>query len=488
LGLIQENRRLNTEEVRTGQTRLLSAPLQVNIELTGICNVDPPCLFCSGKNFGHNYRPLDPAYLDNYSYVLDRCERVNEDSFGEPLSHPGLVELAERVTAQGQAFSFVTNGLLLTPAKADKLAACGLRLGFHVSFNAATEDTFYKLTGKSFARVVENVRYYGRIYRERNGGAAPDLILTFIVMKINRHEVHDFLCLTRELGARALLASLHDRPSVPLGHFGYDFVYEEEMLPYAQLLQVGEEALALSRELGIDCVLQWDAARDSAIRGFSEPGVATPCLIPWRFLFIQEHTAKVFACPYHRHPYGDLKTATLEEIWNSEAAQEMRRSLARGEIPKYCLEDSAGCPLVMEARNQPPSEVSDHITMGENDFDHLTAGWHSLERVPDPIRWTSKASDFLLRVEGRELLFVEATIWGKGTDVLGRIEVAGQDLGGFRVTCGRWYLLACRLPPALAGPVVQGRIFTQETWVPAEEGLGADTRQLGIAVRGIWTA
>jgi len=491
MSLIEENRRLNTAEVRSGQTRLSSAPLQVNVELTGVCNIDPPCLFCSGKNFGHNYRPLDPAYLEKYSHVLDCCEHVNEDSFGEPMSHPALVELAQRFTANGQVFSFVTNGLLLTRTKADQLAACGPRLGMHVSFNASTEDTFYKLTGKSFSRVVENVRYYADTYRRQNGGAAPDLILTFIVMRINRHEVPDFLRLTRELGARALLAPLHDRPSVPLGHFGYDFVYEDEMLPYPELLQAGEEALGLSRQLGIDCVLQWDAARDSAIRGFAEPGVATPCLIPWRFLFIQEHTEKVFACPYHRHPYGDLQTATLEEIWNSETAQDLRRSLSSGDIPKYCLDHSAGCPLVMEARSRPAHEIDDHVTMGENDFQHLTAGWHHLEHVPEPIRWTSGTSEFLLRAVGGQQLFVEAILWGEEAaerSVHGRIEVDGMDLGCFHLTSGPWDLLAFLLPPTVAGPVIRGRILTEQTWVPAQEGLGADTRQLGIAVRRIWVA
>lgn len=499
MGLVEENRRLNTEEVKSGRTRLLSAPLQVNIELTGICNIDPPCLFCSGKNFGHNYRPLDPAYLERYSRLLDRCEHINEDSFGEPLSHPGLVELARRVTGRGQVFSFVTNGLLLTRAKADQLAACGGKLGMHVSFNASTEETFYKLTGKSFSRLVENVAYYRKTYRELNNGDAPNLILTFIVMKINRHEVADFLRLTRELGARALLASLHDRPSVPLGHFGYDFVYEDEMLPYPELLQAGQEALALSRQLGIDCVLQWDAARDSAIQGFSEPGVATPCLIPWRFLFIQEHSSKVFACPYHRHPYGDLRTASLEEIWNGETAQGMRRELANGEIPKHCLDNSASCPLVMAARNQPPPGMDDHITMGENDFHHLTAGWHPLERIPDPIRWTSGASSFRLRLGGGRRLFVEAIHWRKkkkearwfwrdrsGARVRCRVEVEGRDLGGAWAESGRWNLLTFVLPRSLAGQIVQGRILAEPAWVPADEGLGADTRRLGVAVRRIW--
>lgn len=490
MSLVDENRRLNTEEVRAGATRLSSAPLQVNIELTGVCNIDPPCLFCSGKNFGHNYRPLDVTYLDKYAHLLDRCEHVNEDSFGEPLSHAGLIELAQRFTANGQVFSFVTNGLLLTPTRADQLAACGRKLGMHVSFNAATEETFFKLTGKSFRRVVENVRYYVETYRKQNGGAAPDLILTFIVMKINRHEVEDFLRLVHELGARALLAPLHDRPSVPLGNFGYTFVYEDEMLPYDDLLRVGEEATALADRLGIRCLLQWNAERDSAIRGFAEPGVSTPCLIPWRFLFIQEHSGKVFGCPYHRNPHGDLAKASLAEIWNGDTAQEMRRSLASGEVPKYCCDHSAGCPLVMAARHHGAAgEIEDSIVMGDNDFSHLAAGWYPLEHVPEAIRWTSKAADFRLRTAGKRWLYLDASVWGEHAakrPIRGAVELGGRRLGRFKLLSGRPRIMAFPLPAGLAGPVAQGRITTEKTWMPAEVGLGKDTRQLGIAVRRIW--
>jgi Fe-coproporphyrin III synthase len=489
MDLVQQNRLLNTEEVRSGETRLRSAPLQVNVELTGICNVNPPCVFCSGKNFGHSYGPLDVSYLESYSSLLERCEHVNEDSFGEPLGHPALVELARRFTTNGQVFSFVTNGLLLTKDRADQLAALGPKLGVHVSLNASTEGTFYKLTGKRFSRVVENVRYYVQSYKQHNLGATPDLILTFIVMKINRAEVADFLRLTSALGApRALLAPLHDRPSQPIGHFGYDFVYEDEMLPYGELVRVGREATRLARELGIECLLQWDAARDSAIRGFSEPGVGMPCLVPWRFLFIQEHAKKVFACPYHRLPHGDLEGATLEEIWNGDTAQQMRRSLARGEIPGYCLDCSAACPLVLAAHERPLGDVEPTITMGENDVGHLTAGWYPLERVPEAIRWTSKAAGFLIRVDGGDLLQIEAISWRRGPaaeSVCGRVELAERSLGPFRLMNDGWNLLSFRVPPGREGRVAEGRILTDDTWVPARAGVGGDTRQLGIAVRRI---
>jgi MoaA/NifB/PqqE/SkfB family radical SAM enzyme len=492
--LVDGNRKLNEAEVRAGRVRLASAPLQVNIELTGVCNINPPCVFCSGKNFGHNYKALDAAHLDKYSSFLERCEHVNEDSFGEPLSHPGLVATARRFIANGQRFSFVTNGLLLSRDKAEALAALGPKLGMHVSFNAASGDTFYKLTGKSFDLVVENVRYYSAAYARHNAGAAPDLILTFIVMKINRHEVGPFLRLARELRGRALLASLHDRPSVPLGHFGYDFVYEDEMLPYPELQQVGREATMLAAELGVECVLQWDAAHDSAIRGFAEPGVATPCLIPWRFLFVQEHTRKVFACPYHRNPYGDVARTPLEEIWNGPAALELRESLVRGQIPKYCLDDAAGCPLVMAARQarlSPGPEALDAIEssviVGQNDFAHLVSGWHALEHVPYPVRWTSEASEFLIRTAGRQELCIEAVALGRKR-AQGRVEMEGQPVGTFEVDDSGWQKLRFRLPSAAAkGPVQRGRILTDSPWIPASAGVGSDTRRLGIAVRRIWT-
>lgn len=484
--LVEANRALNAAEVRGRRLRLSSAPLQVNFELIGVCNVNPPCVFCTGKNFRHNYAPLDPAYLDKYASFLERCEKVNEDSFGEPLMHPALVPTARRFIANGQRFSFVTNGLLLSGEKAEALAALGPKLGMHVSFNAAGADTFHKLTGKAFAPLVENVRRYVQAYARLHGGAAPDLILTFIVMKVNRHEVADFLRLVRDLRARALLASLHDRPSVPLGRFGYEFVYADEMLPYPELVRIGREAAALAAELGVECVLQWDATRDSAIRGFAEPGVSTPCLVPWRYVFVQEHTQKVFACPYHRNPYGDLRQSSLDEIWNGPPAVSLRASLARGEVPKYCLDDGAGCPLVMAARQADDvAAIEPSVVIGENDFRHLVSGWHALEHVPYAVRWTSDVAEFVIRTGGRQELCIEAVALGRKS-VKGRVEMDGRDLGRFDVDDRGWRTLRFRLASSSSGAVGRGRIVTENPWVPASSGVGADTRRLGIAVRRIW--
>ena len=511
MNLPEANRALNVTEVRAGRTTLRSTPLQMNVELTGVCNINPPCVFCSGKNVGYNYPPMDAAYLERYASYLERCERVNEDSFGEPLSHPQLIEVARRFTRSGQRFSLVSNGLLLTRDVAEAFTELGPALGLHVSLNAATAQTFHKLTGKRFDLVVENVRTFVDIYGKRHG-TAPDLTLTFIVMRMNRHEVSDFLHLAKELGTVALLAPLHERPSKPLGYFGYEFVYEREMLSFEELRTIGAEAQPLAKSLGLTVHLQWEVSADSALRSFSEPDVAIPCLIPWRYLHIQQHSQKVYACPYHKRPLGDLTRSSLADIWNGDEAIELRQSLSAGTIPKFCWNNSASCPLIYKARHDGFTDpATADITMGENDHCHLDEGWHSVEEVPERVRWTSGRASFRIATGGYTTLCLRCLSFKPGLEdepMRGYVEVADRVIGRIRLSRLGWHELRLPLPLGLrtaagvAAPAAHGTIVTENPWVPAnvlttsmcEPVIGMprvvagsfDTRELGIVVQRIW--
>jgi MoaA/NifB/PqqE/SkfB family radical SAM enzyme len=502
------NRDLNAAEIRRGRSHLSSTPLQINTDLTGICNIHPPCVFCSGKNVGYDYPPIEVTALDAYAPYLERCETVNDDSFGEPLLHPALVDVARRFIGRGQNFSFVSNGLLLSRDKARQLAELGPRLGMHVSFNAATAGTFYRLTGKSFDLLVGNVRTFVEVFREENG-VSPDLILTFIVMRMNRHEVPAFLQLTADLRCRALLAPLHERPSRPLGHFGYDFVYEREMLAFAELQQVGAEARRIAERLGIRVLLQWDDAADSAVRGFAEPGVDAPCLIPFRFLHVQHHSRKVYACPYHTKPLGDLLESSVEAIWNSARAQDMRRSLLAGEVPDFCWNNSAACPIIGRSRaGRTRLPATSEIVMGETDRFALLDGWYRLEDIPEPARWTSPRASFEIAPGGKTTLCVRCQSYKPGLEtdpVRGSVSIGDVALGAFALRGPGWHDLRFALPagcPSARPGALTCTLVTSNPWVPAavlpssvfEAVLGRpkmiagsrDTRELGIVVRRIW--
>ena len=502
-----DNRALNTAEIREGRSCLSSTPLQINIDLTGVCNINPPCVFCSGKNVGYHYAPAKTAALEAYEPYLERCERINDDSFGEPLSHPSLIDVARRCAARGQTFSFVSNGLLLTRDKAAALAELGRNVGMHVSFNAATAETFHRLTGKRFDVLVENVRTFVGIYREQHG-ESPELILTFIVMRVNRHEVGAFLQLAASLHCHALLAPLHDRPSRPLGQFGYDFVYEQEMLPFSELQQVGADARRIADRLGVRLRLQWDAAADCAIRGFAEPGVDAPCLIPFRFLHLQQHSGMVYACPYHTRPLGDLSESPLEEIWNGAEAQRMRQSLLDGEVPAFCWNHSVACPIISRTRDERSRyPAATDIVMGETDGLALLEGWHRLEDIPEPARWTSSRAAFAIAAADATTLCLRCLSFKPGLDtdpVRGSVSLDGEALGTFRLSAPGWHELRFPVPASscVAGRTLTGTIVVDNPWVPAsvlassvfEAVLGRptlvagsrDSRELGVVVRRIW--
>lgn len=511
-GLRYSNRELNRSEVRRGLAEIRSTPLQMNVDLMGVCNIHPPCVFCSGKNVGYDYPPQDPSHLGRYRDYLDRCDHINDDSFGEPLMHPEMLDVARRFTSNGQRFSLVSNGLLLTRDHVHALADLGPRLGMHVSFNAATAETYYKLTGKSFTRLVDNVRSFIDVYRARNAGANPDLTLTFIMMRINLHEVSAFVRFAGEIGAHVLLAPLHDRPSTPLGRFGYEFVYEREMLPFDDLDRAGREAQSLGASLGITVLLQWDPAIDSAVRGFAEPGVDIPCLIPWRFLHVQQHSQKVYACPYHKRPIGDLSEQPIEVIWNGSAARDLRTSLAAGRVPQFCWNNAAACPLIFRAKQQGLTDpLASTITMGENDHLHLAEGWHGLEEIPEPARWTSARASFRLMDRGRGRLTVRCQSFKPHLErdpCRGHVEIGGTAVATFELARPGWHDLRFVLPATLfqaAGPptVLAGAIVVHNPWVPAETlqssvfeavmgfprvvSASRDTRLLGIVVQRVST-
>lgn len=508
VSLIQENRAKNVAEVRARHVWLESKPIQVNLELTGVCNIQPPCVFCTGKNVGYNYRPLNVSYLNKYSDFLERCERVNEDSFGEPLTHRSFVDVARRFINAGQTFSFVTNGLCLSGEVAQGLAELGPSVRFHISFNAACDRTFFHLTGRRFEVLLTNVRNYIALYRELHG-TVPDITLTFIVMRINADEVADFIRLAHDLEVKALLASLHERPSIPLGQFGYDFVYEDERLSDAEYAAVGSEARELAAELNTIVLIQWDAATDSAIRGFAEEGVDIPCLIPWRFLFVQEHSQNVYACPYHRRPIANLAGQSLSDVWNGKELVNLRASLAAGKIPKYCWDNAAGCPLVMRERQLQRHDLKSEIRVGENDHEQFGAGWHPLEPLDRPTRWTARTAEFQLRPNGGQTLCLTCNSYKPNLaedPTTGRIEIGQETVGTFEVNRTEWVTLSFPMPAHLTSDPtadkVEGRIVIDNPWRPHLElkssfqeaviGQGTtvqgsrDPRLLGVAVSELW--
>jgi hypothetical protein len=61
------------------------------------------------------------------------------------------------------------------------------------------------------------------------------------------------------------------------------------------------------------------------------------CDEPWTGLLSVETNLDVKFCPcYLKLKLGSLRDASLEELWNAEPLVQIRRSFAKGELPRAC--------------------------------------------------------------------------------------------------------------------------------------------------------
>jgi hypothetical protein len=346
--------------------------------------------------------------------------------------------------------------------------------------------------------VITNLHYFINKYSEK-WGHKPPLALSFIVMRVNCHEISRFLELANQVGIKSInlrhLFNMVDAPR-PRNDFGYTFMYNDEMLTPKEYDSIGISSKKLARELGLSLTIQWEPS-ESEIKNLSVPGVNIPCLFPWKFLFVQEHSKNVLMCCYSNAVAGRVNKNTLENIWNSKTMIEVRKSLARGKIPEICRIHGLSCPLVLKNKNMTSEETitaekgsSSKVIMGDNDSERCTGGWHDLECFPPHIRWTSGKADVLLKVANRHRYIMVKALTHypavKHEALHGHVELGNVHIGDFTLADCEWHTLKFTLPQPLNDESITMTIVIHEPWIPAEITSSSDQRELGIAVQRIW--
>jgi MoaA/NifB/PqqE/SkfB family radical SAM enzyme len=194
---VQENLRLLEEEIRQKKTILVAQPRNFNLDLMGICNMRPPCAMCTlwENETGPRYhKGLSVEDVRAFGDAIRLAADVINCSIGEPLILPDLVPILRLFAEWEKPLGLNSNGLALTPALTDKLAPYFDYLTITFSLDAATRETYARVRGPHFERVIENIAYYCRSRREMHPeGPASKTAIVMMPMRVNRHEVADFV-------------------------------------------------------------------------------------------------------------------------------------------------------------------------------------------------------------------------------------------------------------------------------------------------------
>lgn len=386
----------NWQEMLEGKSRLESTPPTLGIDMYGVCNVKPPCVYCewdiSKEMEGDNVdAPFTRETLEGWGDAFAHSSTLVNCSIGEPFMMKNLDELFDIYGDGGKALEMTTNGQILTDRNIEKLL--DREIDLYISLDAATPETYARLRNDTLERILANLR---RLIAAKGGrDGLPRVHLVFMPMKCNVHELEAFVELCAELEVdRLVLRPLNFSESISLKweRAGYVFDYPKELLPFEELIRVSARAAQLCAEHGVPLSDQLDfgvAMEEMFAEDFvadspeteNDPGAPTKpevepapsveaatapsaqepspqggeaavaeslgeenlpaCLEPWTSLYILRRG--VLPCCYGGHPVAEMESH--EEAWNSEIVQEIRSELAQGRFHVYCLR-SPSCPIV----------------------------------------------------------------------------------------------------------------------------------------------
>lgn len=299
-------------------------------ETTVACNLE--CVHCRRLEVAKELAKNDLTHEEGLRLIGQIAEvgrPIVVFSGGEPLMRPDLFELAGHARNQGLRIALASNGTMINPALAAKIAATGFER-VSVSLDGAcsqTHDEFRRQVG-SFDLANSALRML------RAAGVATQLNCT--IARHNQHELAAVLRLGEALGAEAV----HYFLLVPVGCG--EQIADNQMLSgheiEERLGELQEMSAATQLEIKATCAPHYyRIVRQKAVEARREGHPPTPaghghhamtkgCLAGTAVCFVS-HQGNVFPCGYLPVSAGNVRTDSFVEIWNnSEVFTKLRNT------------------------------------------------------------------------------------------------------------------------------------------------------------------
>jgi MoaA/NifB/PqqE/SkfB family radical SAM enzyme len=270
-------------------------------------------------------------------------------AFTEPLLHPHLVDFARTIVEAGLHCAITSNGTALARV-ADALVEVGVQ-DLALSLDGPG-DIHNRIRGgkETFQKICEGVEALNAAKR-RQHSLFPRLTISFTITDANYHHILAFVREMEAFNADQIIISQLNFISTQMADahnalYAGDLKVERSNLGDMEPSAFETEAIAAELERvrayadarGGKCPAitfvpdTTDNARLDTY--YREPLVfvgGRQCTDPWKMLMVRTDGSVI---PAHgrcyNYPVGDVRTATLPEIWNSPRFQAFRRTLQAG--------------------------------------------------------------------------------------------------------------------------------------------------------------
>jgi hypothetical protein len=180
---------------------------RVYIEVTTVCNLD--CAMCIRREW---HDPRGSMTAQTFQSIFEglkafpNLKRVVFSGYGEPLTHPYLVDMIAQLHSLGVGITLVTNGLLLERPLAEALLRAGVDTLF-VSLDSLHVQA-YQQAGFSQGQnqVLDNLGGVSELIRD-SGWGLPILGIEYVATRSNLGELQQLPNLARQIGASILIVN-----------------------------------------------------------------------------------------------------------------------------------------------------------------------------------------------------------------------------------------------------------------------------------------
>lgn len=196
----------------------LEMPFQVSWDITHNCNLRcKHCFFTKEQLSDKTCLSKDEAISFVNNIASDKVFHLSIAG-GEPLLYPHIVDVVSEATDAGMLVAMSTNAILLTESLAKNLRAAGLS-SLQISLDGASEAVNDFVRGRgSFEKTIQGIEI-----ARKNGFK---ILIAFVLLKHNHHELEDLFKLAITLGAYGV--KVQTLIESGLGEENKDKIYIEE--------------------------------------------------------------------------------------------------------------------------------------------------------------------------------------------------------------------------------------------------------------------
>jgi radical SAM protein with 4Fe4S-binding SPASM domain len=285
------------------------SPVGLSVEPTNSCN-----LHCPECPSGQRTLTREKGFIDEglFSEIMsvtgDKLLYLTFYFQGEPYLHTCLTRMIKIAKSNKIFVSTSTNGHFLTSENVNSTLESGLDK-LIISLDGTDPETYstYRIGG-SFVKVIESIQEIIRQKKEL-GLSKPKVILQFLVLKTNEHQISDVKIRGSQLGVNAVeiktaqfMDFKHGNPLIP-GNSRYSRYV-------ASFNQAGEMIYRIRNRMPNHCFRMWSS-----------------CVITW--------DGWVVPCCYDKdakYKMGNIKDEPFYKIWKSEKYRKFRQQVLHARV------------------------------------------------------------------------------------------------------------------------------------------------------------